>query len=315
MELVHRNAWKARQPTGSYGWMPPTPKGVKIHYTGGYVDLDLLRHHDKCVAAVRGIQNGHMDGNDWIDIGYSFVVCPHRKVFEGRGIGYLPAANGPGLNSGHYAVLGLVGNSGLTQPNQGMIDGIRDAIAYIRLYGNAGKEIKGHRDGYSTDCPGGPLYKLVVNGSLEPSARTEDDMPSYLSLGLDAKNPIELPVGNWTTLTFDVEYSDSENQHAKGRFPSFLSGKCLFNVTVSAQISRLVPGVEGQIRLYEVNADNERVKVYPIGEWEASEGSTYVHHSSVGTVDEGNKLRAEIVQFGDMPASVESCSVKALYWH
>lgn len=316
MELVSRNKWNARQPTGSYGWMPPTPKGVKVHYTGGYVDPKLLTNHDRCVSAVKGIQNGHMDGNGWIDIGYSFVVCPHGKVFDGRGLGYLPAANGSGLNSGHYAVLALVGNSGLTEPNQGMINGLRDAITYIRTYGNAGKEIKGHRDGYATDCPGGPLYKLVTNGSLEPSNRTDDDddMPSYLSIGLNQGDHIQLEPGDWTTLVFDVEFSDSDKQHASGKFPSFLSGKARFNVTVSALVSGLPRGVEGQIRLYEVNADNKHVKAYPIAEWSASEGNTYIHHPAVGTVDEGNKLRVELVQFGDVAGLVESCSVKALYW-
>jgi hypothetical protein len=314
--VISRNEWNARQPTGTYGWMPPTPKGVKIHYVGSYVDPKLLTDHGRCVSAVKGIQNGHMDGNGWIDIGYSFIVCPHRKMFEGRGIGHIPAANGSGLNSGHYAVLALVGNAGLTEPNQAMIEGLRDAIAYIRKYGNAGNEIKGHRDGYATDCPGGSLYALVNSGMLEPNNRTEDDdMPSYLSIGLNEGDHIELQPGDWTTLVFDVEFSDPDNQHSSGRFPSFLSGKCRFSTTVHARVSGLARGVEGQIRLYEVNADNKRVKVYPIAEWSASEGDTFITHTSVGTVDEGNKLRAELVHFGGTAGIVETCSVKALYWH
>lgn len=44
-----------------------------------------------------------MDGNGWIDVGYSLLCCPHRKVFEGRGPGNVPAANVVGLNSAHYA--------------------------------------------------------------------------------------------------------------------------------------------------------------------------------------------------------------------
>jgi len=311
MDLITRGKWGARNPTGSYGWMPPTPKGVKVHYTGGYVDPRLLSDHDRCISAVQGIQRGHMNGNGWIDIGYSFVVCPHRKVFEGRGLGHLPAANGAGLNSGHYAVLGLVGNSGLTEPNQGMIAGIRDAIAYIRKHGGAGKEIKGHRDGYSTDCPGGPLYRLVCNGTFEPTNQ-DDDMPSYLSLG---GKDIELPSEKWTTLQFEEEFADPDHMHADGRYPSFLTGKCRFVATVVAKISGLPAGVEGQIRLYEVDQDNERQKVYPIQEWVASAGNTFVHHCSVGTVENGQKLRAELVQFGGGVATIESCAVKVLYWH
>src|SRR5690606_427761 len=115
IDLVPRKEWGARSPKGSYSRLDST-KGVKIHYTGGRVDPGIVDDHDRCVALVRSIQNSHMDGNGWIDIGYSLACCPHRKVFVGRGPHRLPAANGPGLNAGHYAVLGLVGSSGLVEP-------------------------------------------------------------------------------------------------------------------------------------------------------------------------------------------------------
>ncbi|GAA3206669.1 peptidoglycan-binding protein [Nonomuraea helvata] len=105
--------------------------------------------------------------------GNTMIACPHRKVFEGRGLHHLPAANGAGLNSGHYAVLGLVGNSGLVLPPDGVLHGILDAIQYLRDRGSAGKEIKGHRDGYSTDCPGEPLYAWVRRGAPRPGGGTE----------------------------------------------------------------------------------------------------------------------------------------------
>ncbi|MFG1944353.1 peptidoglycan-binding protein [Nonomuraea sp. NPDC048826] len=100
--------------------------------------------------------------------GNTFVACPHQKVFEGRGLNRLPAANGSGLNQGHYAVLGLVGNAGLVQPPDGMLHAILDAIEHARQNGRAGKEIKGHRDGYATDCPGEPLYAWVRKGAPRP---------------------------------------------------------------------------------------------------------------------------------------------------
>ncbi|MFC4585819.1 peptidoglycan recognition protein family protein [Sphaerisporangium corydalis] len=167
IDLVSRKDWGARAPRGSYTTLTST-KGVKVHYTGGRVEPAIVDDHAKCVAVVKSIQSFHMDGNGWLDIGYSMVACPHRKVFVGRGPGHLPAANGPGLNSGHYAVLGLVGNSGLVQPPDGMLYGILDAIAYLRDTGGAGTEIKGHRDGYSTDCPGAALYAWVQKGAPSP---------------------------------------------------------------------------------------------------------------------------------------------------
>ncbi len=167
IDLVTRKEWGARAPRGSYTAISWT-KGVKVHYTGGRVDPGVVKDHARCVTAVKAIQTMHMDGNGWLDIAYSMVACPHRKVFVGRGPGPLTAANGPGLNAGHYSVLALVGNAGLVEPPDGMLHGILDAIAYLREKGGAGKEIKGHRDGYATDCPGGPLYAWVKKGAPRP---------------------------------------------------------------------------------------------------------------------------------------------------
>ncbi|ROO82568.1 hypothetical protein EDD29_0048 [Actinocorallia herbida] len=173
MQLVTRKQWGARTPKAAASYLAST-KGVKVHYTGSRVDPKIVDDHDLCAALVRQIQNGHMDGNGWNDIGYSFAVCPHRYVFEGRGLHKLPAANGAGLNSDHYAVLGLVGNSGLTVPPDLMLHGIRDAIDHVRAQGGAGTEVKGHRDGYATDCPGPQLYKWVQDGAPRPKTKEED---------------------------------------------------------------------------------------------------------------------------------------------
>lgn len=169
IDLVTRREWGARAPRGGYGFVPRT-KGVKVHYTGGRVPPEIVDNHGICVAQVKSIQGYHMDGNGWIDIGYTALACPHRRVFVGRGPDHLPAANGSGLNADHYAVMGLVGNAGFTQPNDDLLHGIRDAIEWLREEGNAGKEIEGHRDGFSTDCPGAALYAWVQRGAPRPGS-------------------------------------------------------------------------------------------------------------------------------------------------
>ncbi len=153
MKLITRHAWGARSPRVPLQMLAST-HGVKVHYTGMHIYDHGADRHDLCITLVHSIQNDHMDHNGWNDIGYSFLVCRHGDVFEGRGLHHLPAANGAGLNEGHYAVCGLVGNDGLVDPSEAMLNGIRDAIEYCRAQGDAGQEIKGHRDGYSTDCPG-----------------------------------------------------------------------------------------------------------------------------------------------------------------
>jgi hypothetical protein len=173
MKLITRKAWGARAPKSGWSNLATPARGVKVHYTGSYVDPAVsLKHglHGMCLKLVRAIQADHMDRRGWMDIGYTALVCHHGHVFEGRGLHHLPAANGAGLNSAHYAVCGLVGNSGLVQPSDAMLNGIRDAIEWLRAKGDAGTEIKGHRDGYDTDCPGPKLYAWVKAGAPRPGS-------------------------------------------------------------------------------------------------------------------------------------------------
>lgn len=198
MKLIARADWGARKPSGNLTYLP-SARGVKVHYMGSRVSPELAgaANHDRCVSLVRRVQADHMDGNDWTDIAYNFIVCPHGDVFEGRGLHRLSAANGPGLNQGHYAVLALLGNAGLTQPTDAMLNGIREAITYCRNRGQAGTEIKGHRDGYNTDCPGKPLYAWIKAGAPRPGSTgssggktptTEDIVKKLPTLGKGAKS-------------------------------------------------------------------------------------------------------------------------------
>lgn len=170
-DLVTRAAWGAKAPSQALTRIAST-RGVKVHYTGGHVSPAIVDDHTRCIALVRSIQRMHMAGGretPYSDIGYSMVACPHRKVFVGRGPHILPAANGPGQNAGHYAVLALLGNSGFTEPTDGLLHAVVDAIEHLRAHGDAGPEVKCHRDGYPTDCPGGPLTAWVRRGAPRPA--------------------------------------------------------------------------------------------------------------------------------------------------
>lgn len=167
INIVSRARWGARAPRQALSGLS-TARGVKIHYVGSAVTpVPADRCATGCRDKVRAIQRQHMDGNGWSDIGYNLLVCEHGVVWEGRGANKLPAANGAGLNSGHFAVCALLGTKGLVQPTDAMLHGLVDAIEYLRARG-AGREVKGHRDGYATDCPGEPLYAWVRRGAPRP---------------------------------------------------------------------------------------------------------------------------------------------------
>jgi hypothetical protein len=146
-------------------------KGVKVHYEGTEVSTKLLTDHNACIAEWKSIRKSHLANTkeNYSDVAYNYAACPHGYLLEGRGIGKRTGANGNAtLNQAHYAIVGLVGSSGLTEPNDAMLGAIRDGIELLRKNG-AGSEIKGHRDGYATACPGPKLYAWVQKGAARPA--------------------------------------------------------------------------------------------------------------------------------------------------
>ncbi|MFM9566108.1 peptidoglycan recognition protein family protein [Streptomyces turgidiscabies] len=151
-------------------------RGVKVHYEGAPVSTKLLTDHGACIAEWKAIRASHLanTAEGYSDVAYNYAACPHGYLLEGRGIGRRTGANGnQELNRSHYAIVGLVGSSGLTEPTDDMLSAIRDGIELLRQNG-AGTEIRGHRDGYATACPGGPLYAWVQKGAPRPTTEEDD---------------------------------------------------------------------------------------------------------------------------------------------
>lgn len=215
---VGRSHWDGEAPRGSLASVGRT-KGVKFHYTGGYVSPKVVTDHDECKKLVKQFQKQHF-GQGWTTLGYNAVACGHKDskgryyLMAGRGVGKLPAANGAGLNTGHQAILVLVGSSGHTQPTADQVAAARAGAAYVRAQGH-GSEIKGHRDGYSTSCPGEPLYKLLRAGKLTPGASGGGSgdstgggsKPRPTKPGVKPPYTFPLPGGHW----FGPESSDPRN--------------------------------------------------------------------------------------------------------
>jgi hypothetical protein len=181
MDFVTREAWGALPPRDDLVYVADT-EGVKIHYEGVWVPESLAGPdaHGSCAGHMRDLQAAHLadPDEDYSDIAYNAAVCPHGAVFEGRGAHRRTAANGSEtLNTRHYAVLAMVGDSGLVQPTDAMLHGLVDAIEWLRSDGDAGDDVLGHRDGYATLCPGEPLYAWVQSGAPRPGSTDDDAEP------------------------------------------------------------------------------------------------------------------------------------------
>ena len=196
------------------GWPPSAAPsktkrtlGIKVHYEG---TASPVRDHSYCKGYWTGIRNSHLANKKegYSDVAYSMAVCRHGYVMEGRGIGRRTGANGnQELNGNHDAIAVLYGtNDSHVTPE--VVQGLKEAISYLR-HGGSGNEIKGHRDGYPTLCPGDPLYAYVKSGKLEPNSKEDETVtPADIDKIADAVVDRLLSADKFTAPKDAADYSD-----------------------------------------------------------------------------------------------------------
>lgn len=137
-------------------------KGLVIHYDGSRQNL-AGKDHSACVTYWKSTRRFHMGpSRKWSDIGYSYGACPHGFVFEGRGLNRIQAAQPTG-NSTWYSCTLMSGPG--EAPTAAQIEAVRELREWLMGKG-VGALVKGHRDFYSTDCPGSLLYAMVRDGTF-----------------------------------------------------------------------------------------------------------------------------------------------------
>ena len=190
LPIITRAEWGARPATGE-GNALGDPKGVTVHYEGPKMGS---RSHDKCAALVRSIQRFHQVTRGWTDVAYNLMVCEHGYVYEGRGAKRGNAANGStASNLARFSVCALVG-AGDKTPTV-MLDGIRDAIDYLRKEGGAGSIVDCHSDHTATSCPGDALRGWVRAGAPRSGA------PSKPAPAMPKPKPKPTPIPAFPGLT------------------------------------------------------------------------------------------------------------------
>ncbi|MFD3487979.1 peptidoglycan recognition family protein [Streptomyces sp. NPDC058665] len=148
-----------------FGW-PPTEadpaepsEGLVLHYNGSATSL---REHADCVAYWQRVRRFHIDGNGWVDIGYSFGVCPHGEVFAGRGFDRYQAAQGTTAgNTDYYSVSLMIG--GVESPTEVQLGGLAEFRGLLLDLGVT-PCVRGHREFFATECPGAVVGELLDQG-------------------------------------------------------------------------------------------------------------------------------------------------------
>ncbi|MDC0773590.1 peptidoglycan recognition protein family protein [Streptomyces sp. HD] len=139
-------------------------------------------------SLIRGIYRYHVKSMGWRDLGYNFLVDKCGNIYEGRAGGVAKPVLGAhtlGFNSNSMGIA-VIGSYGSSKPTRATLRAIARLTAwklglsgvnprgktYLRSGGGFGNlhrkgknvrlnVISGHRDSYSTECPGWQLYRKL----------------------------------------------------------------------------------------------------------------------------------------------------------
>ncbi|EME97348.1 N-acetylmuramoyl-L-alanine amidase [Streptomyces mobaraensis NBRC 13819 = DSM 40847] len=178
--IVTRAGWGADESMRERGFVyTKKVKAAFVHHTAsgnGYTCA-------QSPSVIRGIYRYHVVSSGWRDIGYNFLIDKCGTVYEGRAGGVAKPVKGAhtlGFNTNSMGIA-VLGTYGTTSPAKAAVNAVAALTAWkLGLYnanprgtttlvsagGNLFKKgakvklkvISGHRDGYSTECPGDRLY-------------------------------------------------------------------------------------------------------------------------------------------------------------
>lgn len=152
--FADRQEWGARFPSGEYS--QHSPVRMTMHHTAGRKPNDF----SEAVQEMRFIQDYHINGRGWLDIGYHFVVSPQGVVFQGRPEN-VRGAHVRNQNTGNIGI-SFMGNYHPPVSDAPQDKSLEAFVAVARRvaadYGIGPDEIRAHRELSATDCPGDALY-------------------------------------------------------------------------------------------------------------------------------------------------------------
>lgn len=176
--VVGRAEWGARSARNEEEM---NPYRMTVHHTEG------ARPTSRAAAyrELKVIQNYHMNGRGWDDIGYHFLIDGSGTIYQGRPE-YLQGAHVHDENPGNVGIafMGNYDSIGLTR------DQMRSAQDLIRWlagqYRIGPDNLYGHRNLNPTSCPGSNVYGRVpelrrtIGGRLSVGGAGDDSPPPVL---------------------------------------------------------------------------------------------------------------------------------------
>lgn len=158
-----RQSWGAKAPKNRRYVSKATAAtgGVAVHYPGALGSMRGLTH-DQHRSLLRQWQAMHMNrGSN--DLEYGSLICPCGVWFEGRTefdnwLVRVGSNGSASANDNFTSVQLMIGAADKITANEK--EWLAEAIATLREHG-WGDRVTGHRDHYSTACPGDSIYNAL----------------------------------------------------------------------------------------------------------------------------------------------------------
>lgn len=161
VQRLPRQAWGARRPVPRNMDAMGKATRMTIHHSA----ILAQSSERSTVAAIQSIQREHMEGRDFGDIGYHWLIDPAGRIWAGRDPRYQGAHSTGGNNVGNLGIC-LLGNfipgSAGQRPTPAQNQALRELLLELaREYRIGSSHILTHRELRPTDCPGDLLQAVV----------------------------------------------------------------------------------------------------------------------------------------------------------
>ena len=164
IEMICRDAWGAREPSGSF--RRHRIKRLTVHHSGA-----VLKDNRKAPARLRSHQRSHQ-AEGWPDIAYHVLIDRNGNVYEGRPIRAVGDTRTNYDPRGHFLVM-CEGNFSKQRATAEQVDSLISVLAWAaERYDVSPRTIGGHLEYADTACPGRSLQRLIRRGDVRDRVRS-----------------------------------------------------------------------------------------------------------------------------------------------
>lgn len=164
VSLLPRSAWTDRDP-------------ITARLRAHDVDRITIHHAGSQSTAVgpprfRSWQSWHMDGHEWGDIAYHYIIGLDGLIYRARDIAYA-GDTATNYDPGGHLLIVVEGHFDFEHPTAVQLESLTKVVAWAAEEWRVSLDrVAGHRDHASgTTCPGANLYPFVASGQLHLAAQ------------------------------------------------------------------------------------------------------------------------------------------------